>query len=152
LTGIGGEPATEAVSTVALWNDVALTEAVWPMWGGSPWRNGAYAGADQVAPPAVAAGAGLVPGSHFCYPSPLLAGPLKVRGTARSAGRARVFIYNLEGEEVTSTGWRPVPGTAPFDLEVELDGAVSGMYLCRLVLESDGGGADQSVVTFAVVR
>jgi hypothetical protein len=152
VSGPGEDLEGEAVATVALWRDVALTDAVWPMWGGGPWRNGTYAGSEQVAPPAVAAGTGLVPGSHICYPSPLLEGTLKVRGTARSAGRARVFIYNLEGEEVASTGWRAVPDTAPFDLAVELDGVVSGMYLCRLVLESDGGGADQSVIPFAVVR
>jgi len=152
LTGPDGDLTTEAVSSVALWNDVALTDAVWPMWGGGPWRNGSYDGAGRVGPPAVAAGTGLVPGSHLCYPSPLFEGPLKVRGAVRAPARARVFVYNLEGEEVAATGWRQVSGSAPFDIEVDLAGAVSGMYLCRLVVETDGAGADQSVVPFAVVR
>jgi hypothetical protein len=45
-----------------------------------------------------------------------------------------------------------VPAVAPFDLEIDLAGIVSGLYLCRLVVDTDGAETDQSVVQFAVVR
>ncbi len=143
---------TEFVSTVTVWQDVALTGAVWPMGGGSPWRNGSYDAAGWVTLPVTDQGTGLVPGSHHCYPNPLLSGPLHVRGQVRSPARARAFVYNLEGEEVLSTEWRNVAAVEPFAIEIALDGTATGLYLCRLVVESEGGGTDHSVVQFAVVR
>ena len=62
------------------------------------------------------------------------------------------MVYNLEGEPVAESAWRAVPAREPFVLEVDLGGAASGMYLCRLVVEDEAGAADQSVVTFAVAR
>ena len=97
-------------------------------------------------------GTGLVPGTHQCYPSPLLSGPLNVRGQVSSPARARAFVYNLEGEEITSSPWRDVTAANPFTLSVDLDGVVTGLYLCRLVVESDSGESDFSVIQFAVVR
>ncbi len=155
ITGIGSESSaleTEFVSAVAVWHDIALTSSVWSMAGGSPWRNGSYDATGWVTIPVVDQGTGLVSGSHHCYPSPLLSGPLQVRGQVRSSARARAFIYNLEGEEVTSTDWRQVTAVDPFSIEVALDGATTGLYLCRLVVESDNGATDYSVVQFAVVR
>ena len=75
-----------------------------------------------------------------------------MRGQVRSPARARAFIYNLEGEEVVSTGWQDVAAVEPFAIEVALDGTATGLYLCRLVVELAGGGTDNSVVQFAVVR
>jgi hypothetical protein len=155
ITGAGTDSTgldTEFVSAVAVWRDVALTGAVWPMGGGSPWRNGSYDAAEWLTLPIPDPGTGLVSGSHHCYPSPLLSGPLYVRGQVRSPARARAYVYNLEGEEVASTGWRDVAAVEPFAIEIALDGATTGLYLCRLVVESDGGGTDHSVVQFAVVR
>jgi M6 family metalloprotease-like protein len=155
ITGTGTDSTgldTEFVSTVTVWRDVALTGAVWPMAGGSAWRNGSFNAAGRVNLPITAQGTGLVPGSHHCYPSPLLSGPLQVRGQVRSPARARAFIYNLEGEEVVSTGWQDVAAVEPFAIEVALDGTATGLYLCRLVVESTDGGTDHSVVQFAVVR
>ncbi len=140
------------VSSVVVWRDVALAGAVWPMAGGSPWRNGFYDALGWVGPPVTDQGTGLVPGSHRCHPSPLLSGPLRVRGQVRSPARARAYVYNLEGEEIVSTGWQDVAAVEPFSIEVVLDGAATGLYLCRLVIESEDGGTDHSVVQFAVVR
>ena len=75
-----------------------------------------------------------------------------MRGQVRSPARVRAYVYNLEGEEVVSTGWQDVAPIEPFSLEVALDGAATGLYLCRLVIETEGGGTDHSVVQFAVVR
>jgi hypothetical protein len=153
ITGIDSTGLeTEFTSAVAVWNDVALTGAVWPMAGGSAWRNGSFAAAGWVTLPIPQEGTGLVVGSHHCYPSPLVEGPLYVRGQVKSAARARAYVYNLEGEEVVATDWLTVAAVEPFALEVPLSGAVTGLYLCRLVVESADGGMDYSVVQFAVVR
>jgi M6 family metalloprotease-like protein len=147
----GSTLETELISTVTVFGDVANPEPAWPMWGGNPGRNGLY-GSGGGSLPTAASGTGLVAGSHICYPSPLMSGPLFVRGQVRSPGRVRAFVYNLEGEPVASSDWRQVAEVQPFSLEVGLEGAVTGMYLCRLVVEAAGGQRDQSVVQFAVVR
>ncbi|MEZ4387628.1 MAG: hypothetical protein R3D98_08635 [Candidatus Krumholzibacteriia bacterium] len=85
--------------------------------------------------------------SHVCYPQPLRGRALKVRGLVAADGRARAVIYNLEGEVVRDTGEEPVLGGAPFELEVDLDGVASGLYLCKLV-----AGGQTSVKTIAVAR
>jgi hypothetical protein len=146
------ELVTEFVSAVTVWRDVAQTGAVWPMSGGSAWRNGSYDARGWLEPPATGSGSGLVAGSHYCSPSPLLAGPLYVRGQVNSLSQAQAYIYNLEGEEMVATGWRTVGGVDPFSIEVDLDGVASGMYICRLVVEAEDGATEYSVVQFAVVR
>lgn len=148
----GRQLVTEQESWIYQWPRALEAAAPWPMWGGSPWRNGGYDLTGWTSPPMAADGSGLVAGSHICYPNPLTAGPLTVRGNLRSPGRVRTFIYNLEGEEVVSTSWETVSAREPFALQVNVDRAVSGMYLCRLVSEFDTGGSSQSVVPFAIVR
>ena len=140
------------LASIFLWEDVVGTTSLWSMWGGSPWRNGSYDLAAFVSPPIVAVGTGLVPGSHFCYPSPLTDGPLYVRANLRSPGRVRVFIYNLEGEEVTRTQWERVSSPDPFSIAVDLDYAATGLYLCRLEVEKSEGGTQSNVVQFAIVH
>ena len=155
IRGVGSDSTgleLEFVSSVAVWRDIALTGAVWPMSGGSPWRNGSYDAAAWITLPVAGQGAGLVSGSHHCYPNPLLSGPLFVRGQVGAPARARAFVYNLQGEEILSTGWQDVAAVEPFAVEVILDGVTTGLYLCRLEVESDGGATDNSVVQFAVVR
>ncbi|MCP4574182.1 MAG: hypothetical protein GY838_17610 [bacterium] len=154
ITGMDeqGENLTHAVrSVLTVWQDVAVAGGSWPMWGGTPWRNGSWPAETWRNPGVVASGSGIVAGSHICYPSPLTEGTLQVRARLRQAGRVRVEIYDLEGERIVSTGWRDVPAGEPFSVPVELDRLVSGLYLCRLVAR-DGGGDDHSVVSFAVVR
>jgi M6 family metalloprotease-like protein len=140
------------VSSIFLWENVLEREILWSMWGGSPWRNGFYDLASSVSPPYAADGAGLVPGSLSCYPSPLISGPLFVRASLRSPGRARVFVYNLEGQEMTRTGWVNLSAPDPFSIEVGLGQAVTGLYLCRLEVEKADGGTESSVIQFAVVH
>jgi len=148
-----GENLTRSVrSVLTVWEDVAVVGGAWPMWGGTPWRDGSWSAADWCRPGIPAAGSGIVAGSHICYPSPLTGGTLQVRAQLRQAGRVQVEIYDLEGEKITVTGWRDVPAGESFSVPVALDRVVSGMYLCRLVARHGGGGADQSVVAFAVAR
>ena len=108
--------------------------------------------AELSAPRLAATGSGLVPGSHSCYPSPLTSGPLYVRGSLRSSGRVRAFVYNLEGEELVRTEWTHVSYPDPFSIGVELGQAVTGLYLCRLEVEKAEGGTESSVVQFAIVH
>ena len=84
---------------------------------------------------------------HLCYPQPLREGNLKVRGLIDDDGRARAVIYNLQGEVVRDTGTQAVLGGAPFELEIDLDGVASGLYLCKLQ-----AGGETSLKTIAVTR
>ncbi len=151
-TEADGSLDTEAVSTLMVWRDVAAAGPVWPMYGGSIWRNGTFDTDAWQSGSAAASGTGLVSGSHFCFPSPLSSGPLKVSGQVRSPARVRVSVYNLEGEMVRETGWRDVGAVDPFVVEVELAQAVTGLYLCRLVVDTPGADTEQSVTQFAIVR
>lgn len=85
--------------------------------------------------------------THVCHPQPLRADVLKVRGAVPTDGRARVVIYDLQGEVVRDTGSVPVLGGADFEIEVDLAGAASGLYICKLV-----AGGQASVKTIAVAR
>jgi len=152
LNDATGDLATGAISTISLFEAVADSGAVWPMWGGSPWRNGAWNMTAWATPPGAAAGTGIVSGSHKCYPSPLGSGPLFVRGSLRAPGRVQVIIHNLEGEEVTRSGWQSVSARDPFAVQVDLPQVVTGLYLCRLVADTGGGEQDVSLKQFAVVR
>jgi hypothetical protein len=151
-TDAGGGLATEAISSVSIWRDVAAADPIYPMYGGSIWRNGGHDLAGWQAGPAAAKGHGLVAGSLDCYPSPLTEGPLHVSGRLRSAGRVRAAVYNLEGELIRQVGWREAGAVDPFVIEVALPGAATGMYLCRLSVEIPGGGTEHGVTRFAIVR
>jgi M6 family metalloprotease-like protein len=154
LAGVGADgrsPETVAVSVIAVFADVA-TDAAWPMAGGSAWRNGAWEAEAWSSPPPAVGGNGLVEGSHVCYPNPLVSGPLQVRARAAASGRARAVVHDLAGEVVAESVWRDAPAREPFTVSVDLGTAASGMYLCRLVFEADGGGRDVSVQAFAVER
>ncbi len=70
-----------------------------------------------------------------------------MRGLVPTDGQARAVIYNLQGEVVRDTGGAPILGGAPFELEVDLDGVASGLYLCKLA-----AGGQTSVKTIAVTR
>ncbi len=154
ITGTDGAAglATEPVATVAVWRDLAVAQPIWPMHGGSVWRNGSFDLAVWQPGGAVAPGTGLVSGSHFCFPSPLEEGPLQVSGKVRSPARVKVVVYNLEGEEVGQTGWQAVGPVEPFIVGIDLPGAVTGLYLCRLVVDTPGVGTENSVTQFAIVH
>lgn len=154
ITGTSGDGGFTSMplSTLSVWRDVAAADPIWPMFGGSIWRNGTFAADTWHSGPVTAPGTGLVPGSHYCYPSPLGAGPLKVSGQVRSPARAMVVVYNLEGELVRESAWREVGAVDPFVIEIELPQAVTGLYLSRLVVETPGTGTENSVTQFAIVR
>lgn len=155
ITGLDDDGASLTgldVASIFIWEDILERDALWPMWGGSPWRNGSYELAAAISPPFTAAGTGLVPGSLSCYPSPLTSGPLYVRARLRAAGRVRVHAYNLEGEELTRSEWVSVSADDPFSIEVDLGQAVTGLYLCRLEVEKSDGGTESRVIQFAIVH
>lgn len=147
----GAALVTTPVAEIVLWHDVAGA-ARWAMWGGTAWRSGDWDRSGFVGVPAVAAGAGLVPGSHFCYPNPLTGEVLRARAQMRGPGRARVTVHDLVGEQVAATAWREVAAVEPFAIEVPLPGVASGVYFCRLVVVDRDGRSESSVVTFAVER
>jgi hypothetical protein len=126
------------------WHDpggVLRVPAPGAMYGGSPWRGQAVAAlTSQPADASLAA-------SHICYPQPLTGDVLRVRGQVAQEGAARVVILNLQGERVRDTGPLTVLGGAPFELEIDMRGVASGLYVCRL----DAGG-QTSVRTIAVTR
>ena len=151
LDSAGENLTGTTVATLKVWDDVA-DSSLWPMWGGSPARNGNWDMASWPPLPGAADGTGLVEGSHFCYPNPLKGDVLYVQARSRGLAQARAELYNLEGERVTESAWQAVSAVEPFSIALPVDGIVSGMYLCRLTLKSQGGGEDHSVVSLAVVH
>jgi len=149
----GTELVTEMQSRLMVWTGLGEYHGAtggWAMWGGSPWRGGGVTVSSTLPEPAGTQL--LVDGSHFCYPSPLLAGPLTVRAAVVRDSDARVFVYNLEGQQVALTNGKRVLAGEPFEITVDLDNVVTGLYLCRLVVEDTGNRRDENVVTIAVVR
>lgn len=102
------------------------------MYGGSPWRGGAVPALEAM-PPGMAKD---LAASHVCYPQPLTTDVLKVRGHVARDATARATVFNLLGEKVRETGDAQVLGGAPFELEIDMRGVASGLYLCRL--QADG--------------
>ncbi len=143
-----GEPAVEPVSGLTVWSlpETTASDAIWPMYGGAPARTAQPASAQT--PPAGAPL--LVAGSHFCYPAPLTGGELHVRAEANRDCLLRAYLYNLEGEEVRASG--PVPAVGgPVEILLNVDNAVSGIYMCRLVAEG-GGAREVSIRPVTIAR
>ena len=143
----------EDVSSIFLWKDLFSADALWPMWGGSPWRNGSY-DLDAFSSPPYAArwrrvGAGGVTGA---IPARCWKGRCTCVVHWRQAGRVRAFVYNLEGEEVVRTDWIDVGSPDPFTIQVPVDGAVTGIYLSRIEAETQDGSHESSVRQFAIVH
>lgn len=146
-----GQLRVRPVSRLAVWSlGPAGAASGWPMWRANPWRTPDPRWAESEAPPA---GAGpLRPGSAICYPSPLRAGPLRVRAEALLDCTVRVFLYDLSGEEVAASP--PVPARAgqPVEVALPLQGAAAGMYVCRLVADGAAGTRATSTLAVAIVR
>jgi hypothetical protein len=151
ITGLSpGQDGLETVdeSRLMVWSGLGAAETGWPMWRGSPWRSGAVPTSTPLPGPIRAL---LSAGSHICYPSPLRDGPLHVRAQAGRDAAARVVVYNLEGEEVSTAGPQAVRAGEPFEITLPLAGIASGVYVCRLEI-ADGTVSETSVVPFAVAR
>lgn len=137
---------TEPVARLRAWQLIAPGSVLrvpepGAMYGGSPWRGQAPTSLpDQPQEARLAA-------NHVCYPQPLTGDLLRVRGQVPREGAARAVILNLQGEPVRDTGTVPVLGGAPFELEVDMRGVASGLYVCRLE-----AGGQTSVRTIAVTR
>lgn len=143
-----GEPLSDAVSGLAVWRlpDTASALAAWPMWGGSAARS-AQSVLSTDAPDGDAL---LVSDSHICYPAPLTGGELHVRAVANRDCLLRAYLYNLEGEEVRASGPVRADG-GPVEILMNVDDAVSGVYVCRLVAEG-GGAREVSVRPVTIAR
>ncbi len=153
LTGIdpdSGEPATEPSSSVMRWriDGFAAGREIWPQWGGTPLRSAAA--------PEAGGGPGegdglLAPGGGICYPNPLGAGPLHVRAEALVDCEISVTLYNLEGEVVASPPSVTAIAGDPIEVLLSVDGAASGVYLCRLEARA-GGRTEKSIRPVAIER
>ena len=149
LDAHGEELVTAPRSQLVVLSGLAPLEHGPQMWGGSPWRAD-WLSEQRVVDPG-GGDAILVAGSHICYPNPVTQDVLRVRGTASSDGRVRAVMMNLEGEEVSASGWLDVVGAVPFEVELDLGDVATGMYVCRLEV-STGHGGQTSIKTVAVVR
>jgi hypothetical protein len=67
--------------------------------------------------------------SFQAYPNPSRGGWVRLRFTSRSVGPFDIRIYNLEGEQVFNRMGNTVSG--PQEVEWNVDGMASGVYLCR---------------------
>lgn len=138
---------TRAVARLRTWDlagaDRAAVGPAGAMYGGGPER-GAGIG-DLVETPSV--GQANLAAHHVCYPQPLTTAELRVRGWIPAAGTARAVILNLQGEKVRDTGAVPVAGGQVFELEIDMDGVASGLYVCTLQ-----AGGETSVRSIAVAR
>ena len=143
-----GEPAGEPVSRLAVWTLPGTAGAVetWPMWGGSPGRT-ATAGA--ILPPFSGSGL-LASDSHICYPAPLIGTELHVRALVNGVCQVRAYLYNLEGEEVRASQSVQAHG-GPVEVLLDVEAAVSGMYICRLIAEN-GDRREVSVRPVVIAR
>jgi hypothetical protein len=70
------------------------------------------------------------------YPNPASGERVRLRFTGRSVGRYDIRIYNLEGEQVFNQIGDTVTG--PQEVEWDLEGMASGVYLCRFVSPAAG--------------
>jgi hypothetical protein len=138
---------TRAVARLRSWIlPDADNDAVGPagaMYGGGPERGGGIG--DLAETPAV--GRANLAAHHVCYPQPLTTADLRVRGWIPAAGTARAVILNLQGEKVRDTGAVPVAGGQVFELEIDMNGVASGLYVCTLQ-----AGGETSVRSIAVAR
>lgn len=151
ITGVDPDTdslATEPVLRLRAWSVdmswLSVPGVAWGQYGGSALgripQAAYHANEDSWRTPKLA-------DRHVCYPQPLRQGTLKVRGLIDDDGMARAVILNLQGEVVRDTGAQAVPGRAPFELEIDLDGVASGLYLCKLQ-----AGGETSLKTIAVTR
>jgi len=137
------------LSRLTVWRlpDTETATSVWPMHAGVPGGLAPeIAGADD------SRGDGLLaPGSHICYPMPLVAGDLHVRVICNEDAELVATIYNLEGEKVLRSGTGRAEAGEPFEFVLPADGLAAGPYLCRLEARS-GGKNETSVISLAVAR
>ncbi len=145
----GGENGTTARSRLTAWSvpGTESAQSVWPMWGGAATRAfQAPSGGEEPGDGGI-----FVDGSLAVSPNPVRDGRLTVRAVLAGDGEMVVTVYNLEGEEVA----RGAPATAfagqPVQSSLDLSGAVSGPYLCR-VRARTAAGEQVQVIPAAIER
>ncbi|MCK9994806.1 MAG: immune inhibitor A [Candidatus Krumholzibacteria bacterium] len=84
------------------------------------------------------------------YPNPVLGDGVTVRFFSAGSRPARLFIYNLQGEEVARADI-PVDAGAVNEYRLPLPGIASGLYLARLEFDT-GSGFETRTLTLAVEK
>ena len=94
------------------------------------------------------------PGSFKVYPNPVTAGEVHARVVLNKRATVRIEIYTLEGERAASKQVAANPGGVihtPFDESIGVGGLKSGVYILRLLVESQNG-TEPFVKNFAILR
>jgi len=87
----------------------------------------------------------------FAYPNPARGDEATFRYFSAIAGRARLTIYNLEGEVVVRLSHDGGDGVLE-EIRWPLAGLASGVYMCRLDVPAVDGGSTHRSIRLAVER
>lgn len=87
----------------------------------------------------------------FAYPNPARGDEATFRYFSAIAGRARLTIYNLEGEVVVRLSHDGGDGVVE-EIRWPLAGLASGVYMCRLDVPAVDGGSTHRSIRLAVER
>lgn len=120
--------------------------APWPQGRGGPLQSSFQPDEARTAGRG-GGGSALAEDSLWIGPNPARGVEVRVRARMLRDATARVTLYTLEGELVADSGPVAVAGGGSLDEPLEIEGLVSGYYLCRV--EADG---DVLVGTFTVVK
>jgi len=94
------------------------------------------------------------PGSFKVYPNPVRALEVHARVVLNKQATVRVEIYTLEGERAASKEAAANPGGVihtPFDEAIDVGHLKSGVYILRLLIETQNG-TESFVENFAILR
>lgn len=130
--------------------EIRVYDLAAPVVAWRPWNQALGAVDNRSVQPlttAVPAGSGLVQGSFSVRPNPVRGSKARLRVDAAGPVRARLDIYNLEGQRVLSRGPLDIPAGTALDEEFDVGDLGSGTYICQL---SAGGEVQRALM--AVVR
>lgn len=145
----GDEHETAAVSRLVAWSvpGTGTAAPVWPMWGGAPARAFQAPAATGGTP----GGDVFLDGSLVVTPNPVRDGRLTVRAVLTADGELSAALYNLEGELVARSARAVGFAGQPVQAVLDVAGAASGPYLCRVEARTDAGERSE-VIPAAIER
>ncbi len=114
---------------------------------GGAYRRGPQGGAKDLGPAAPVA---QEMDKVILYPNPVVGDGVTVRFFSAGNRSARLFIYNLQGEEVAQADI-PVDAGTVNEYRMPLPGIASGLYLARLEYDN-GNGIEMRTLTLAVEK
>ncbi len=122
--------------------------AAWPMLYHDPLHSSLNANRETPAP--IAAAALMPEKSVYNYPNPTAGNATRIRYFLRETARVKISIFDTAGDLVIEMDG---PGLAAADNEVEwnLDGVQSGIYLAKVEAEGEGQRAVK-IIKIAVVK